>query len=148
MNRLVWTILLTLALVGSAFAQAPERQSVACPSGAPFVTAAVDATFSGAGDSQLVAGAVRTKILLYRWWIHSDSGTVAIKFTEGTGTNCGTGTANVTGVFHTFAAAASDTAVDSGDRPIPLSTNTAANALCLNSSAAAVLSGFVVYCRE
>ena len=65
-----------------------------------------------------------------------------IQITEGTGTNCGTGTANVTGVYQSVQSMVLDPQVTA-----PITAQTAGDDICLNQSAAQNLGGLVIYAK-
>jgi hypothetical protein len=63
-----------------------------------------------------------------------------VSFVRGTGTNCGTGTATIAGIYSTI------TALDLFSKDAPL-TVTQGNALCLTNSAATAFTGVVIYAK-
>ena len=65
-----------------------------------------------------------------------------IKITEGTGTNCGTGSADVTGLYKSVQSIVLDPQVTAA-----ISTQTAGDDVCLNQSAAQALGGLVVFAK-
>lgn len=65
-----------------------------------------------------------------------------VQFTEGTGTNCGTGTANVSGVYQAVQSMVLDPQVTA-----PISTQTPGDDFCINQSAAQVTGGLVIYAK-
>lgn len=65
-----------------------------------------------------------------------------IQITEGTGTNCGTGTANVTGVYQSVQSMVLDPQVTA-----PITAQTAGDDICLNQSMAQTLGGLVIYAK-
>lgn len=65
-----------------------------------------------------------------------------IQFTEGTGTNCGTGTANVSGSYQSVQSIVLDPQVTA-----PISTQTPGDDFCINQSAAQVTGGLVIYAK-
>lgn len=93
---------------------------------------------SGSGDTQIIALSGSTVIRI----CHIDFSTTAaedVKLTTGTGSNCGTSTANLTGLWKSVQSAAMDYG------PFSPLVGVAANAVCLNQSVAQALGGVVIY---
>ena len=65
-----------------------------------------------------------------------------IKLTEGTGTNCATGLADVTGLYKSVQSMVLDPQASA-----PIAAQTAGHDICLNQSAAQALGGLVVYAK-
>lgn len=102
----------------------------------------VDQAFTAAQSVQLVAAVASQKIYV----CHASFATSAassIKLTEGTGTNCGTGKASVTGAYPL--AANGGVVLPFGINPLEITT--AADALCIESSAAATVAGVIQYAQ-
>lgn len=95
---------------------------------------------STATTTQLVALSSGAKI-----WVTSFNviagGTGNIKFVYGTGSNCGTGTTDLTGNYNLTAQAG----IAHGDGMGPVLVVPAGNALCVTTSAAVQMSGSVAY---
>lgn len=105
----------------------------ACTLQAPF-------DLSGAGDTQIIALSGSTTIYI----CHLSFSTTAaedIKVTRGTGANCATGTANVTGLYKSIQSASLEFGATS-----PLK-GAAAGAICLNQSVAQATGGTVIYAQ-
>lgn len=95
---------------------------------------------SGSGNTQIVAlsGALTIRIC------HISFSTTAaedVKLTRGTGSNCATGTADVTGLYKSV----QSMALDFG--PFSPLLGAASGAICLNQSAAQALGGIVLYAQ-
>lgn len=100
-------------------------------------TAAINAT--GSGNTQIVALSGSTVIYVCSLSLASDAA-VDIKFTQGTGANCGSGTGDITGVYQEVT-----TMVLGFDNAG--FHNTAANALCINLGTAANVGGSIQYAQ-
>lgn len=95
---------------------------------------------SGSGNTQIIALSGSTVIRI----CHLSFATTAaedVKVTQGTGSNCAGGTADVTGLYKSVSAMALDFAPTSALR------GTAANAICINQSAVQALGGIVIYAQ-
>lgn len=93
---------------------------------------------SGSGDTQIIAASGATVIRI----CHISFSTTAaedVKVTRGTGANCATGTADVTGLYKNVSAMA----LDFG--PFAPLTGAASGAICINQSVAQALGGIVMY---
>lgn len=109
---------------------------IRCDQSANFTVAALN------GSSQVVAAAASKKIYIcHASW--SVSAAVKVKWTEGTGTNCATGSADLTGQYPL--AANGGAVLPFGLNP--LETKTAGDALCVNTSAAADIGGVIQYAQ-
>jgi hypothetical protein len=110
--------------------QSPVQVVNSCSLFAPF-------NLSGSGNTQIVAASATKKIIVCS--VDFATGTPEdIKFTEGTGSNCASGTADVTGLYKNISARSHDA------MGLPY-TATAGDALCLNQSVAQALGGTVWY---
>lgn len=101
-------------------------------------TGSVAVSVSGAGNTELVAAAVAKKVRICHVSLTA-AGPVDIKFTNGTGVNCGTGTADLTGLYRSTLTLALDLYEKAA-----LRTGTG-NALCINLSGAVAVSGLLMY---
>ncbi len=93
---------------------------------------------SASGDTEIIAASAATTIRI----CHLSFATVApedVKVVRGTGTNCGTSPADVTGLYKSIQAAAFDWG------PFSPLTGAASGAICLNQSVMQALGGVVVY---
>lgn len=92
---------------------------------------------SGSGNTQIVAASAAKKIIVCS--VDFATGTPEdVKFTEGTGSNCASGTADVTGLYKNISARSHDA--------MGLSyTATAGDALCLNQANSQALGGTIWY---
>lgn len=109
------------------------EQAFVCPSQALF-------NLSGSGDTQIIAASGSTTIRI----CHISFSTTApedIKITRGTGSNCGTGTADVTGLYKGSQSLALDF------QPTAALRGAASGAICLNQSASQALGGIVIYAQ-
>ena len=112
---------------------------VAVVSGVPIIpicTSQAAFNLSGSGDTKIITGVAAQQIHV----CHISFSTNAaedIKLTSGTGTNCGTSTADVTGLYKSVTGLALDTL---GVLTAPASTD-----LCINQSAIQPLGGIVLY---
>lgn len=100
------------------------------------------ATFnlSGSGDTQIIAASGSTVIRI----CHVSLSTVApedIKFTQGTGANCVTGPADLTGLYKSVTALAFDFTPQGALR------SSASQAVCINQSVAQATGGVVIYAQ-
>lgn len=131
MRKLLLAALACAALVGSAQAQfVPSNQPPA-----PI-------NISTATTTQIIAAptAVSYSIVLSHYFLFS-AGADQVTFVYGTGTNCGTGTTSLGGVFSLLSQTGFAIGNGSG---IVLSVPTG-NALCLTTSAPVQLSGFMMF---
>ncbi|MCX7898543.1 MAG: hypothetical protein N2444_00370 [Methylocystis sp.] len=97
---------------------------------------------SSAGTVQIVAATSGQKIYVTSWDVVA-GGTGTIKFVSGTGVNCGTGTADLTGAYSLVAQAG--VAKGAGIGPVLIAP--AGAALCVTTSAAVQMSGSVSYAK-
>jgi hypothetical protein len=97
-------------------------------------------SFTASGNTQIVplSGSNQVRICHISF---SDTATSNIKLTQGTGVNCGTGTADLTGVYQNVV----NLALDFGSSS-PLVAG-AGNAVCINSSATVTGGGEVIYAQ-
>lgn len=84
---------------------------------------------TGTGNTQIIAGAVNQNIRICHISLSGDA-TADVKLTRGTGSNCATGTTDVTGTYQDVTALALDFA-----SPSPLLVAGTSTALCVNLSA-------------
>ena len=97
-------------------------------------------TLSGSGDTQIVAASGSTVIRVCH--VSMATGTPEdVKFTQGTGANCATGTADLTGLYKSITALAFDFTPQGSLR------TAASQALCINQSAAQAAGGVVIYAQ-
>lgn len=94
---------------------------------------------TGTGNTQIVGATAGQKINVCKLLFAGDVGS-GLRLVEGTGTNCGTGTANISGVF-------ANTTGFSFDFDGALQTQTG-NALCLASSVASAIGGLIIYVKD
>lgn len=106
-------------------------QSFACTNQASF-------NLSGSGNTQIVALSSSKNIRVCHISF-STTATEDIKFTNGTGSNCASGTADVTGLYKSVQSMALDFR-NTSPLIVPVS-----NALCINQSATQALGGIVIY---
>jgi hypothetical protein len=93
---------------------------------------------SGSGDTQIIAASGATVIRICHLSL-STVGAEDIKITRGTGANCATGTADVTGLYKTVTALAFDWG------PFSPLVGAASGAICINQSVAQATGGIVIY---
>jgi hypothetical protein len=142
----VWlVVMLILVLASRVDAQPIVRVSPLCTDNTQPKTVAVSETHAGSDHQQVIAGVASKKIYIYQWVLES-SADVGFKFTEGTGTDCVTGTADLTQAINPFSTV--NRPVDSESMYKAIVTNTAADALCLFADGAATIQGFLIYCQE
>lgn len=101
-----------------------------------YCTTSAPITLTGSGDTRIIVGSNTTRICYLQL---AAASAVGIKITRGTGTNCGTGTADVTGVFQN---------VTTLELPMPNPTTlriASSNDVCINLSSAVNVGGVVVY---
>lgn len=106
----------------------------------PLDNSSVPINVSTATTTQLVAISASTLVRVTAWDVIA-GGTGTIKFVYGTGTNCGTGTTDLTGAYPLTAQAG----IARGDGLGTLFKTPAGNALCVTTSAAVQMSGVVTY---
>lgn len=108
----------------------------------PEITGTLHATISASssGNTQIIALSSGKTIYVTHWDVTpTNSGTsVGVKLTTGTGSNCATGTANLTGVISNILAVSMDYA----NGPLIAAVS---NAVCLNLDAAIAVAGTVTY---
>lgn len=99
-------------------------------------------TLSAAGDTEIIAASGSTTIRLCHLSVSWDTATgVDVKLTSGTGSNCGTGNAAVSGLYKGISSIILQPGADAAIR------GPAGGAVCLNQSAAIAAGGIVVYAR-
>jgi hypothetical protein len=145
MKILILSLMFFLLPASLVLGQSPvTRSSYACLDGSLPVSTSLAKTFAGAGNSEIVALAADKQIRAFRWYLQSTAD-VNIKFVYGTGTNCDTGETDLVGKISPFATV--DRPVDSEELFPPIIVPVA-QALCIDSSGAATLTGWVIFCRE
>jgi hypothetical protein len=99
----------------------------------------------GAATTQIVALSGATKIRICTATISNNNATATtLKFVEGTGANCGTGTADVSALMNIGATSTAPVFLNYGSTA-PLTITTGGDALCLTSSAASSLEITITY---
>jgi hypothetical protein len=101
------------------------------------LSAAIELAPAGIGNQQIVALTAAKSIRICSISL-SNSGAADLKLVQGTGANCVTGPANLTGTFRNVLS------MVQGWQSNPLNT-ASAQALCLNSSAAVNIGGVILY---
>lgn len=149
MKNIIVCLFLLLFTV-PAFAQVTSTPSsiivpILCKNGTLAQPIPLNLVFSGSGNLQAIAAVTDNYIKTYRWWLQSTVD-VQLQFTQGTGTNCATGNAVLTQRIDPFSTA--NRPVDSELLNPPLVTTAISKALCLNSSAAATITGALFVCQE
>ena len=94
-------------------------------------------TLAASGNTQIIPAGVG--VLRVCHISFSTTATEDIQFVQGTGTNCATGTANLSGLYKSVQSMAIDFSPNAALR------SSANQAICLNQSAAQTLGGIVVY---
>lgn len=98
-------------------------------------------TLSGSGNTRIInaggTGTVRICEISFSTTAAED-----IQITEGTGVNCGTGTANVTGLYKSVQSIVLDPQVTA-----PITAQVSGDDICLNQSMAQALGGLVIYAK-
>ena len=136
MRHFLWLILaasLFFPSVGHAQVR-PYGAPIACNQAAYY-----DASTNGA--TQLVAG-VTGKIIYICGYTLFGAGTANVSLTEGTGTNCGTGTITISPAFRLVTQIG---VTDPSDYWRGLNTRIAGDALCINTSAGVAIQAIVYY---
>lgn len=124
----------TLSVGPSLYNGTGFEAAFACTNSAPV-------SISGSGNTQIVAlTSLATIRICNVSWSVSDGSAVAVKLTTGTGSNCGTGTADLTGVYTSPAVA-----LDFG--PLAALRGPISTAICANSGTAIAIGGTVVYAK-
>ena len=144
MWRWMCLILTVVFLAGNAQAQPIVRASPRCEDGTLSTSTPFTNTYVGAANALILAGVAAKRIQIWRFWLLSDTATVAIRFEEGTGATCGTGNAVTTQNLYQYNAV--NQSIDSEPLFPPLTTITNANSICLRASAAATISGVFWTC--
>lgn len=96
-------------------------------------------TLTGAGDTEIIAAASGRAVRVCELYLAAASAE-DVKLTQGTGTNCGTGTANITGLFRQVTALNINSS--NGIR------GSSGSAICVNQSGAINAGGVVIYALE
>lgn len=96
-------------------------------------------TLTGAGDTEIIAATAGRTVRICELYLAAASAE-DVKLTQGTGTNCGTGTADITGLFRQITTLAIPT--PNGIR------GGVGNAICVNQSGAINSGGLVIYALE
>lgn len=142
MYPLLWSLCLLFATLSSAWAQPIVRLNTRCEDGTFAITAPVAKVFAGAGNGQIVPLTAASRIQVFRWQLQSTAD-VGLKFIYGTAVDCGTGETDLVGKMNIFSTV--DRTVDSQLLTPPL-TVPVSQALCLDSTGAATITGAVTYC--
>jgi hypothetical protein len=111
-------------------------REIDCTASAPIIVD--DSTM---GNVQIIAASGATKIRICKLSLTAAAG-VSIQLTQGTGSNCGTGTANLSGLYQNVLAIAEDYRADQSQL-----TAAASQAVCLNLSGATRTTGTVSYAQ-
>ena len=132
-------VLLGYRTSGSVGATAALPAGSAAAQAACTLQAAI--TLSGSGNTRIInaAGTGTVRICHISF---SSTAAEDIQFTEGTGTNCGTGTANISGLYKSVQSMALDFQTGA-----PMTTQTLGDDVCLNQSAAQATGGIVIYAK-
>jgi hypothetical protein len=133
--RLVLALLVAVLL--TAVPRPAHAQLLSCTN-----TAVYDASTTGA--TQLIAAAANAKIYVCGYVIWSNA-TANVTLQSGTGTNCGTGTVNMTPAYRM--ASTTGVGVIDGAAQFRGMATTIGQALCINSSAAVAVQALVYYAQ-
>lgn len=95
---------------------------------------------TASGNTQIIAASGSTTIRICHFSLASDT-VQNIKITRGTGTNCGTGTADITGLYYGVTALAFDFT------PAAAFRGAASGAICINQSVTGNAGGVVIYAQ-
>jgi len=96
-------------------------------------------TLTGSGDTEIIAATTGRTVRICELYLAAASAE-DVKLTRGTGTNCGTGTANITGLFRQVTALNINSS--NGIR------GSSGSAICINQSGAVNSGGVVIYALE
>lgn len=134
---------LAILLPGLAHAQVVANQFDAC---ATLPKKSVSINFSSATTTQLVALIANQNIFVCDAFLNQVDGTGSLKLVYGTGTNCATGTANLTGPIFasTVASGVTNTVLGSGI-PSTQAVVPSGNALCATTTGSIQQSGWLTY---
>lgn len=113
----------------------PDPQNVKISTGTCTLKAVIDASVTGNLEIVPVSGSLTPYICHLSFSMDT---AVNVKLTRGTGTDCGTGTADITGPYQNVLAL-------SLDRDISPIAGAASGAICLNTSGASTVGGIVLY---
>jgi hypothetical protein len=113
-------------------------RSFTCPS-----TAAIQFTAAGSGATQIIAASGSTVIRICHVSWTTNTASVNSKLVYGTGSNCGTGTNNLTGFYYVASGAVAAVALD----PAGTLRTPASQAVCLNVDGATDVGGVVTYAQ-
>ncbi len=150
MKKLLWATLWlwcggmlfpSLLLAQPAF----QASSVRCADGSYPLTVAVSEVFAGAANGEVLPLLTGARIRIFGWSLQSTVDTT-MRITFGTGTDCATGTTNVTGNTSPFSTVSRP--FSHPTLPSPLIVPTISQALCLNAGAACTISGWMSVCQE
>lgn len=117
------------------------------PSGSGSASSAATCTLSAvialtaSGNTEIIAASGTTAIRICHISIAGPN-VQDVRLTQGTGTNCGTGTSNLTGLYGSITSLAFDWGTGAA------LTATAGNAVCVNQSGANTTGGVVIYARS
>lgn len=122
----------TGVLLGWASRPSPVLTSTGCVNQAAI-------TLTGSGDTEIIAAVAGRAVRVCELYLAAASAE-DVKLTQGTGTNCGTGTADITGLFRqiTTLALPSPNGIRGGS----------GKAICINQSGAVNSGGLVIYALE
>lgn len=144
MKRTILPLLFILLMATAASGQPVASSTVRCSDGTLPLTAAVSEVFAGAANNEIVALSAGKEVRLYRWVLQSTAD-IQLKFVQGTGTDCATAEVALTNRIDPFSTV--NRPVDSEHLLTPI-VAPAGKALCLDSSGAATITGYVTYCLD
>ncbi len=91
------------------------------------------------GNVQIIAASGGTQIRICKMTL-TTAASVGVQLTQGTGANCGTGTANLSGLYQNASSIAEDFAADQS-----VLISTVSQAVCLNLAAGTRTTGQILY---
>lgn len=146
MKHMILTLMVFWLLVAQAWAQPMQQTAtIRCADGSYPTTVAITEVFAGAGHGEVLALVTGSRIRIWGWRLQSTVDTT-MRFTRGTGTDCATGTADVTGDTSPFTSV--NRPFDNPTLSAPIVMGTVSNALCIRAGAAATISGWLLVCQE
>lgn len=136
-------IALAILLPGLARAQVVANQFDAC---AVLPKKSVSVNFSSATTTQLVGLIANQNIFVCDFFLNQANGAGSLKLVYGTGTNCGTGTTNLTGpIFASTVASGVTNTVGGSGIPSTQAVVPSGNALCATTTGTIQQSGWLTY---
>jgi hypothetical protein len=136
MKRLLFALGLCLTLGSSALSQGTvigPGNPILCGQQIP-----TQVPIGVSGSTKIISGALNKTIAICGWHVTNSAAAGTFQLTYGTGTNCGTGTVNLTPAFTVTSTAPATDHIDYAVMSIPLVVSGTPFDLCINPSVATI----------